>query len=196
MKQLIRRLTAAMLCAALCLASPFASAQDVAGIQALGFDYASLWASLTVTMPDGSQQDIPVSTVTTTLGDVVYWVDQSVLTPEQIAALATGQFTLINQADGAVVAQFTLEGSGAGSVYDQPVQLVSPTDANLSITLLFSSGVNPLPSTPEEADAILAPFGYATPEPSVTEPEEQPVTEPEQPVTEPEQPVTEPEQPL
>ncbi|HIU16155.1 MAG TPA: hypothetical protein IAC49_06795 [Candidatus Ventricola intestinavium] len=189
MKQIIRRMMAVMLCAVFALASPLASAQDMTGAPELVLDFASLWASLTVTMPDGSQQNIPVTTVTTTLGDIVYWVDQSTLTPEQISALPTGQFVLVTQ-EGATVAQFSLaENPEVGYVPDEPLYFTSSADSAqppVTIAIVFSSGVSPVPATPEEADAYLALYGFATPAPEGTEPE---ITEPE--VTEPE--ITEPE---
>ena len=194
MKQIIRRMMAVMLCAVFALASPLASAQDMTGTPELVLDFASLWASLTVTMPDGSQQNIPVTTVTTTLGDIVYWVDQSTLTPEQISALPTGQFVLVTQ-EGATVAQFSLaENPEVGYVPDEPLYFTSSADSAqppVTIAIVFSSGVSPAPATPEEADAYLALYGFATPAPEGTEPEitEPEVTEPE--ITEPE--VTEPE---
>ena len=187
MKQTIRRLMAVMLCAVLALASPLALAQDM--VDPSMVDVASLWARLTVTLPDGAAQEIPVSTVTTTLGDIVYWVDQSTLTPEQLAALNAGQFDLISPVDGSVVAQFLMQGSEAGYVADEPLYFTSTVEPYFTVAIVFSSGMTPVPMTPEEADAALAPYGFETPEitePEITEPE---ITEPE--ITEPE--ITEPE---
>ena len=85
MKKLIRRLTAAMLCAILALAAPLAMAEDIPLLQG----EMTLSAQLNIQLPDGSAKAIPVDTVVTSMGDTVFWVDESWFTPEEIEALAS-----------------------------------------------------------------------------------------------------------
>ena len=86
MKKITRALAAVLLCALLMLCAPFAAAMEgVTGAQ------VQIW------LADGSTQALPVQIVTTSLGDVVYWVDQTVLTEEQRAALTGGVLQLVNE---------------------------------------------------------------------------------------------------
>ena len=83
MKKITRRLAAALLCALLVLCAPFAAAlTGAAGAQ------VQIW------LADGTGQTLPVQIVTTSLGDVVYWLDQTQLTDEQRAALPGGTLVL------------------------------------------------------------------------------------------------------
>ena len=64
MKKITRALAAVLLCALLMLCAPFAAAMEgVTGAQ------VQIW------LADGSTQALPVQIVTTSLGDVVYWVE-------------------------------------------------------------------------------------------------------------------------
>ena len=86
MKKITRALSAALLCALLLLCAPFAAAlEGVTG------------AEVQIGLPDGSVQALPVQIVTTSLGDVVYWLDQTQLTEEQRAALAGGTLLLLGE---------------------------------------------------------------------------------------------------
>ena len=98
MKKITRRLAAALLCALLVLCAPFAAAlTGAAGAQ------VQIW------LADGTGQTLPVQIVTTSLGDVVYWLDQTQLTDEQRAALPGGTLVLTD-AEGN--ARFTIEAAG------------------------------------------------------------------------------------
>ena len=81
MKKIIRRLTAFALCAILVMAMPLASAQELFTPEGV-----LLTVQIVVTLADGTQSDLPVTPVTNTLGNTVYWVDESMLSDDQIAA--------------------------------------------------------------------------------------------------------------
>lgn len=55
------------------------------------------WLSveIVVTLGDGSQFSLDVTPVTTTLGSTVYWLDDSMLTDEERAALPNAQLRLV-----------------------------------------------------------------------------------------------------
>ena len=72
MKKIIRRLTAFALCAILAAAMPLASAQELFTPEGV-----LLTVQIVVTLADGTQSDLPVTPVTNTLGNTVYWVDES-----------------------------------------------------------------------------------------------------------------------
>ncbi|MDO5377669.1 MAG: hypothetical protein Q4G52_04970, partial [Clostridia bacterium] len=166
MKQIIRSVLALTLCALLALASPLA-------LVAEGME--SFFAQVIFTLPDGSQAAAPATAVTTTLGDTVYWVDQSMMTPEQSAALAAGQLVVTND-QGEIVRQIPLDG---GLTADMPAWVSDPADPEFMIVLMLSS--TSAPATPAEADERLYPFGFMTPEPeqeSTPEPTEEPTPEP------------------
>ena len=104
-KTIIRRLAAAALGAALLL-SPvgvFAEAEPTLPL-----------AQVVITMEDGSVQQLPVQMVTTSTGETVYWLDMSLLTPEQFAALSMGQLT-VTDPTGMVIGTYSLAGSEADS---------------------------------------------------------------------------------
>ena len=81
MKRFIRRVTAFALSAML-LTAPMAQAQELMTPE-------GTWLSveIVVTLGDGSQFSLDVTPVTTTLGSTVYWLDDSMLTDEERAAL-------------------------------------------------------------------------------------------------------------
>ena len=184
MKRIIRRAAALMFCALLVLVAPLAAAQDV----------SALSAQVVVTLPDGSQQSVPATTVVTTLGDSVFWVDQN-SAPDLSGMLGAGQLVLTDDW-GNQVAVIPLEGSGADSGY--PVQFVNQSSG--MVCWLLITGM-PAPMSPAEADEALAPYGFATPEPEpepTPDPTEEPTPEPtpeptEDPTPEPtEEPTPEP----
>ena len=86
MKKIIRRLTAFALCAILAAAMPLASAQELFTPEGV-----LLTVQIAVTLPNGTLSFLPVTPVTSTMGDTVYWVDESMLSDDEIALLATAQ---------------------------------------------------------------------------------------------------------
>ena len=178
MKKITRALAAVLLCALLMLCAPFAAAMEgVTGAQ------VQIW------LADGSTQALPVQIVTTSLGDVVYWVDQTVLTEEQRAALTGGVLQLVNE-NGEIVWQQPLAMEGQTElVSDMPMQVANPENPEDACTVMLGDWIA-APATAEEADMVLAQFGFATPEPYVPEetpePTEEPTPEPtEEPTPEP-----------
>ena len=69
MKQIIRRLTALALCAILMMAMPLASAQELTTPEG-----GLLTVQIVITQPDGTMSLLPVTPVTNTMGNTVYWV--------------------------------------------------------------------------------------------------------------------------
>ena len=160
-KKFPRLLLCAMLCTALALSPLSALAQGQA-----------IYAQMAVTLPDGSQQLIPAQTVVTSMGDTVYWVDYSTLSPEQSAALSSGMLLFTNE-NGEVLSSipYTFDPS-SGTVYDMPNMIVSPEDSSRYFSLMFAG--KPAPQTAQEADGALGQFGFAMPTPEPTpEPEEE-----------------------
>lgn len=176
MNKLNRLLLCAMLCVVLAL-SP---------LVALGEGAQSFFAQVAVSLPDGSQQLIPAAAVVTSMGDTVYWIDYSQLTPEQTAALSSGALIFTDEA-GNVLGEIPY--ALAEAVYDMPSRIADPVDPELGYTLMFAGAS--APTTAQEADAALAPFGFAMP---TTEPTEEPTVEPTaEPTIEPTiEPTTEP----
>jgi len=178
MNKITRRLTALALCVMLALTPPLAAAQDAQG-----------WSALVlITLGDGSQAYVPAQLVITTLGDSVYWVDQSMLSEEERAALALGQLVFMNEA-GEVVWQQPMDHSGMGVPQDMPVQVTDPNAPETAFTVVLGDMIA-MPMSPEEADAVLSGFGYMTPEPT-EEPTETPA-ETQPPVEETEVPAETP----
>ena len=157
MKKITRALSAALLCALLLLCAPFAAAlEGVTG------------AEVQIGLPDGSVQALPVQIVTTSLGDVVYWLDQTQLTGEQRAALAGGTLLLLGE-NGEVLWQQPLAAQGQTElISDTPMQVVNPENPEDACTVMLGDWYA-APASPEEADMVLAQFGFATPEPYVPE---------------------------
>ena len=186
MKKIIRRLTALALCAMLALAAPLAGAQELTTPEG-----APLTVLIAITLPNGTLSYLPVTPVTNTMGDTVYWVDESMLSDDEIALLATAQLQLTNET-GELYAELPLSDIGFAGAIDERLDVVSDSIPGGMLTILPAETAAPMDG--EEADSVLYQYGFETPVPS--EPEE-PVVEPEQPeepVVEPEQP-TEPEQP-
>ena len=165
MKKITRRLAAALLCALLVLCAPFAAAlTGAAGAQ------VQIW------LADGTGQTLPVQIVTTSLGDVVYWLDQTQLTDEQRAALPGGTLVLTD-AEGNVIWQQPLVTEGQSElVSDIPMQVGSPENPQDACTVMLGDWIA-APMSPEEADEALYPFGFETPQPYI--PEETPTPTPE-----------------
>ena len=172
MKSIIRRITAVLLCAMLALAAPLAAAQDVSALQ----------AQVTATLEDGSPLVVDAVAVVTTLGDTIFWVDTSYLSPEQVNLLSGGRFVLTDDM-GMTVADIALSGEVVWP--DNPTQLTdSATGARYNV-ILATFGA---PMSGEEADDFFCQFGFMTPDPYEEEPEptEEPTPEPtEEPTPEP-----------
>ena len=145
MKKITRRLLAVMLCAMLALVSPCATAQG------------TVTAQMVVALADGSQQMLPVEQVTTSLGETVYWLDLSMMSEEEIAALEFGQLVLIDEA-GDVLLQLSLEGNEAIMEGEALLMLEDPSDPAYTHTLMLAP--MPMPQAAEEAEAVLAEYGY------------------------------------
>ena len=79
MRRITRRLTAAVLSACLAL-SPVCAFADV-----------QMSAQVELPMSDGAMMLLPVQMVITSTGETVYWLDMSLLSDDQLEALAMAQ---------------------------------------------------------------------------------------------------------
>ena len=199
MKKIIRRLTAFALCAILAAAMPLASAQELFTPEGV-----LLTVQIAVTLPNGTLSFLPVTPVTSTMGDTVYWVDESMLSDDEIALLATAQLQLTSET-GELYAELPLSDVGFAGAIDERLDVVSDMIPGGSLTILPAESAAPMDG--EEADAVLSQYGFETPAPVEPEQTEEPVVEPvepeqtEEPVVEPvepeqtEEPVVEPVEP-
>ena len=110
MKKITRRLLAFVLCAALALCAPCAFAQN------------GQMAQIVIALEDGTQQAFPVQTVQGSAGDTVYWLDTSLVTPEQMEMLSAGWLIVTDEA-GDVVLELPMAESGIESDYEGFVEL-------------------------------------------------------------------------
>ena len=99
-KKITRRLTAMVLGAALML-SPVGVLAEA--------DAALPLAQVVITMEDGTEQLLPVQMMTTSAGEIVYWLDMTQLTPEQAMMLEMGMLT-VTDPEGMVIGQYALAG--------------------------------------------------------------------------------------
>ena len=149
-KTIIRRLAAAALGAALLLTP--------VGVFAEGEPLLPL-AQVVITMEDGSVQQLPVQMVTTSTGETVYWLDISLLTPEQFAALSMGQLT-VTDPTGMVIGTYSLAGSEADSEAGMKTEgifeLYDAADPMLSAEIVFAPMA--MPELPQDAETVIS--GY------------------------------------
>ena len=157
MKRFIRRMTAFALSAML-LTAPMAQAQELTTPEG-----AWLSVEVVVTLEDGSQFSLDVTPVTTTLGSTVYWLDDSMLTDEERAALPNAQLRLVTDT-GEIYSEMPLSGTGLENTLDYPISVVNPLDPTSGLTLMRAGYAAPM--TEEEADAVLSQFGFETPAPT------------------------------
>ncbi len=157
MKRFIRRVTAFALSAML-LTAPMAQAQELMTPE-------GTWLSveIVVTLGDGSQFSLDVTPVTTTLGSTVYWLDDSMLTDEERAALPNAQLRLVTDT-GEIYSEMPLSGTGLDNTLDYPISVANPLDPTSGLTLMRAGYAAPM--TEEEADAVLSQFGFETPAPT------------------------------
>ncbi len=142
-KTIIRRLAAAALGAALLL-SPvgvFAEAEPMLPL-----------AQVVITMEDGSQQLIPVQTVQLSTGEMVYWLDMSLLTPEQFLRFSSGQLT-VTDPNGMMSGAYSLSGTETVLAGEGLAQVFDPADPTLSAEIVIA----PLsvPEDPLDAEGLI-----------------------------------------
>ena len=157
MKKIIRRLTAFALCAILVMAMPLASAQELFTPEGV-----LLTVQIAVTLPNGTLSFLPVTPVTSTMGDTVYWVDESMLSDDEIALLATAQLQLTSET-GELYAELPLSDVGFAGAIDERLDVVSDMIPGGSLTILPAESAAPMDG--EEADAVLSQYGFETPAP-------------------------------
>lgn len=155
MKKIIRRLTAFALCAILAAAMPLASAQELFTPEGV-----LLTVQIAVTLPNGTLSFLPVTPVTNTMGDTVYWVDESMLSDDEIALLATAQLQLTSET-GELYAELPLSDVGFAGAIDERLDVVSDMIPGGSLTILPAESAAPMDG--EEADAVLSQYGFETP---------------------------------
>ena len=157
MKRFIRRMTAFALSAML-LTAPMAQAQELTTPEG-----AWLSVEVVVTLEDGSQFSLDVTPVTTTLGSTVYWIDDSMLSDAERAALANAQLRLVTDT-GEIYSEMPLVGTGLDNTLDYPISVANPLDPTSGLTLMRAGYAAPM--TEGEADAVLSQFGFETPAPT------------------------------
>ena len=157
MKRFIRRMTAFALSAML-LTAPMAQAQELTTLEG-----AWLSVEVVVTLEDGSQFSLDVTPVTTTLGSTVYWIDDSMLSDAERAALPNAQLRLVTDT-GEIYSEMPLSGTGLENTLDYPISVVNPLDPTSGLTLMRAGYAAPM--TEGEADAVLSQFGFETPAPT------------------------------
>ncbi|MBR5301467.1 MAG: hypothetical protein IKU38_01360, partial [Clostridia bacterium] len=140
MRKITRRLTAAVLSA--CLAfSPVGVLAD------------QTIAQVQLPMADGTSMLLPIQTVVTSSGETVYWLDMSILSEEQIESLSMAQMMLYDEMGG-LMGQYLF-----GDLDDGVIELVNAFDPEVTVPMLLAPSA--LPDSPEEAESVLAEYGYA-----------------------------------
>ena len=157
MKQIIRRLTALALCAILMMAMPLASAQEL-----MTPEGGLLTVQIVITQPDGTMSLLPVTPVTNTMGNTVYWVDESMLSDDEIASLSTAQLQLVSET-GELYAEMPLLESGFAGAIDERLDIVNDMIPGGVLTVLPAETAAPMDG--EEADNALWQYGFETPAP-------------------------------
>ena len=147
MKQIIRRLTALALCAILMMAMPLASAQEL-----MTPEGRPLTVQIVITQPDGTMSLLPVTPVTNTMGNTVYWVDESMLSDDEIASLSTAQLQLVSET-GELYAEMPLLESGFAGAIDERLDIVNDMIPGGVLTVLPAETAAPMDG--EEADNAL-----------------------------------------
>ncbi|MBQ6859670.1 MAG: hypothetical protein IJO02_09695, partial [Clostridia bacterium] len=144
MKKITRRLLAFALCAALALCAPCALAQE------------GLMAQIVINMEDGTQQVLPVQMVPGSAGDTVYWLDTSMVTPEQAAVLAAGWLVVTNEA-GDVLLELPMADSGFEPGHEGFVELYDEAAEKSNFMLIVPM---PVPEDMAETLVVLDDYGY------------------------------------
>lgn len=96
---------------------------------------AWLSVEVVVTLEDGSQFSLDVTPVTTTLGSTVYWIDDSMLSDAERAALANAQLRLVTDT-GEIYSEMPLVGTGLDNTLDYPISVANPLDPTSGLTLM------------------------------------------------------------
>ncbi|MGN0772303.1 MAG: hypothetical protein ACI4MP_00740, partial [Candidatus Ventricola sp.] len=148
MRKITRRLTAAVLSACLALAPLGAFAQAPQGIV----------AQVVLPMQDGTQTTLPVQAMVTSAGETVYWLDVSALDEAQIEALSMGELILTDEA-GELLGQFFLDGTEAAEA-DGLIELYDAFGSGMSVPLMMAPMA--MPESSEEAEAVLAEYGFVS----------------------------------
>ena len=140
MKRITRRLTAAVLSACLALSPVGAFAQQNA-------------AQLELPLGDGSSMQLSVQTVITSSGETVYWLDMSQLSDEQLEALYDAQLLIYNEA-GEMLGQYLFSDLDEGVI-----DLYNAFDPEVTVPMMIAPSA--MPESAQEAESILAEYGYA-----------------------------------
>ena len=144
MKKITRRLLAFALFAVLAFAAFGAPAQE------------KLTAQIVITLEDGTEQALPVQMVPGSAGDTVYWLDTSVIAPEQAAMLGMG-YLVVTDGAGDVLLELPMADSGVEPEYEGLVELYDPETEMSSFMLVVPM---PVPEDMDETYVMLDDYGY------------------------------------
>ncbi|MBQ7825061.1 MAG: hypothetical protein IJ337_01755, partial [Clostridia bacterium] len=143
MRRITRRLTAAVLSACLALAPIGAFAEQPQQIV----------AQVEAPMGDGAALVLPVQQVITSSGETVYWLDRSMLSEDQLAALASAQLMIYDES-GELMGQYLFS-----AIEDGVVEMIDAIDPEVSVPMMLAPLA--LPETLEQIESVLNEYGYA-----------------------------------
>ena len=144
MKKITRRLLAFVLCAAMALCAPCALAQD------------GQMAQIVMALEDGTQQALAVQMVPGSAGDTVYWLDTSLVTPEQMELLSAGWLIVTDEA-GDVLLELPMADSGIEPGHEGFVELYDEATEMSSFMLVIPMA---MPEDMGETYVVLDDYGY------------------------------------
>ena len=142
MRKITRRLTAAVLSACLALAPLGAFAEQPQIIT----------AQVHAPMSDGTQLVLSVQSAITSSGETVYWLDSSMLSQEQLAALAAAQLVIYDE-QGVPVGQYLLS-----EMQDGVVEMIDAFNPEATVSMMIAPQA--MPETTQEIDAAFIQDGY------------------------------------
>ena len=146
MKRITRRLTAAVLSACLALSPVGVWAEQPMDPQ--------MTAQVALPLNDGTSMLLPVQTVITSTGETIYWLDMSMLSEEQIEALAMAQMMLYDET-GEVMGQYLFS-----ELEDGVIELYDAIDPEITVPMMLAPSA--MPEDSEEAEAVLAEYGFGS----------------------------------
>ena len=141
MRKFTRRLTAAVLSACLAMAPMGALAE---------WPMAPV-AQVELPAGDGMQMMLPVQSVIASTGETVYWLDISMLSEDQVAALGAAQMMIYDEG-GELMGQYLF-----GEIDEGMVELHDAIDPEVTVPMMIAFAA--MPETAEEAEAVMAEYG-------------------------------------
>ncbi|MBQ7885867.1 MAG: hypothetical protein IJ313_03135, partial [Clostridia bacterium] len=144
MRKITRRLTAAVLSACLAFSPVGAFAEQPMNQQ--------MTAQVELPMSDGTSMRLPVQTLITSTGETVYWLDISLFSQVELDALPIAQLRLYNEM-GELTGKYLFS-----ELEDGVIELYNTVDPEITVPMMLAPIA--LPETIEEAEAVLAEYGF------------------------------------